>query len=96
MTYDEAMRQASEGGRMVRRAGWDLGAAVNFIPLPEGEFDDKEVPTRVLWDLDNEDEIESGSYEEYESTQEDMAATDWEIYDSAKLFPEEDVADDHN
>lgn len=94
MTYDEAMHQAREEGRMVRRPEWDPGAAVNFIQLSEGEFDDVEVPTCVLWDLDNEVEIESGSHENFEPTPQDLIATDWEIYDSAKLFPDEDVEQD--
>jgi hypothetical protein len=46
-----------------------------------------------MWDLDNGEGSTSGSYWIYKPTPEDMEATDWEVYDAKKLWPEDELGE---
>jgi hypothetical protein len=97
MTFEEAMqliRDHEEEYYKVRRSVWDRHLAVNHffhygLDATKDQFD--RVPT--MWDLDNGEGSTSGSYWIYKPTPEDMEATDWEVYDAKKLWPEDELGE---
>jgi hypothetical protein len=97
MTFEAAMsfiKDHEDEYRKVRRPGWDRHLAVGiFSHYRCDATNDSPVRLPTMWDLDNGDGDTSGSYWIYKPMPADMEATDWEVYDARKLFPEEDDLD---
>src|SRR5262249_37494217 len=97
MTFEAAMRfiEANQDDhRKVRRSGWDRHLAVGvFSHYRCDATNDSPVRLPTMWDLDNGDGDTSGSYWVYKPATDDMVATDWEVYDAQKLFPDDDPDD---
>jgi hypothetical protein len=95
MTFEEAMkfiRDHEDDFKKVRRPAWDRHLAVNHFF--HYRFDaTNDLPDRMptMWDLDNGEGDTSGSYWLYTPMPDDMEATDWEVYDAKKLFPDDEL-----
>ena len=92
MTYKEAMQFIRDNENefiKVRRPGWNRNFAVNHFFY---YYATNDVPGRAptMWDLDNGEGGTSGSYWIYKPSKDDIEATDWEVYDAKKLFPDDD------
>jgi hypothetical protein len=96
MTYDEAkqfIRDHENEFKKVRRPGWNRNLAVNHFFYYDA-INDKPDRAPTMWDLDNGEGGTSGSYWLYKPSTDDIAATDWEVYDAKKLFPDEERQED--
>jgi hypothetical protein len=97
MTYEEAMqfiRDKQKEFEKVRRSEWDRNYAVNFFFYYDAN-NDMPVRTPTMWDLDNGEGGTSGSYWLYKPSTADIEATDWEVYDAKKLFPDDGREEDY-
>jgi hypothetical protein len=94
MTFEQAIKLVRDHDgdfTKVRRRVWDSQLALNYFThyRCDGNGDLLE-RALTMWDLDNGEGSTSGAYWIFKPTNEDMVATDWEVYDAARLFSDDE------